>query len=261
MTLLAGFKALLIRYTGQTDIVVGTPVANRQYQELEVLIGFFVNTLVLRTDVSGDPTFNELVSRVRETALGAYAHQDLPLERLVEQLAPERRWGRAPLFQVMFVLQNAPIPALELPGLSVTHLPLQSKSAKFDLSLHLHEGAAGLEGTLEYSTDLFDASTMERMIEHYQLLLKSVIAYPDARLSTLPIITALERRHLVDTWGAGESLAQSDTCIHEWFERQVEKTPEALAVKCEDQELTYRELNERANQLANYLVSLNAKRD
>jgi amino acid adenylation domain-containing protein len=256
MTLLAAFQTLLYRYTGQEDIVVGSPIANRNRQEIEGLIGFFVNTLALRTDLSGNPTFKQLLARVREVALGAYAHQDLPFEKLVEELRPERNLSRSPLFQVMFVLQNAPSVTPGFEGLSVTPVQLGRDTAKFDLTLSMREEAEGLRGALEYSTDLFDGVTIERMIRHFQTLLESIVANPDQCISDLPILSESERHQLLAEWNDTKRDYPKDHCIHELFEAQVERSPDAVAVVFEGKQLTYRELNQQANQLARFLRKL-----
>ena len=200
MTLLAAFQTLLHRYTGEDDIAVGAPIAGRTQVETEGLIGCFVNTLVLRTDLAGDPTFRELLGRVREVSLGAYAHQDLPFEKLVEELQPERNLSHAPLFQVLFVLQNAPTSAIELPGLIVSPVPVDKGTAKFDLTLTLVEGTDGLRATVEYNTDLFDAATITRLLGHFQTLLEGIVADPEQRLSALPLLSAAERQQLLVEW-------------------------------------------------------------
>jgi amino acid adenylation domain-containing protein len=256
MTLLAAFQTLLYRYTGQEDIVVGSPIANRTRIEVEGLIGFFVNTLVLRANFAGNPTFRELLGRVRNTALDAYEHQDLPFEKLVEELQPERTLSYSPLFQVMFVLQNAPSMGLELEGLSVSRLRVGAETAKFDLTLSIHETPPGLSGTLQYNTDLFDDATVTRMIGHFQILLKGIVADPDQRISDLPMLTQAELHQLLVEWNDTKTDYPKDKCIHELFETQVEKTPDALALIFEDQQLSYSELNIRANQLAHCLQKL-----
>jgi len=256
MTLLAAFQTLLYRYTGQTDICVGTPVANRNRSEIEALIGFFVNTLVLRTDVSGNPTFEDVLYRVREVALGAYAHQDLPFEQLVEELQPVRSVSYTPLFQVMFALQNAPMPSLELPDLTLNPLATESATAKFDLTLSVESTEQGLVGSWEYNTDLFDAATITRMAGHFQTLLEGIVANPDQRLLDLPLLSAAQRHQLLVEWNDTKADYRLDVCIHQLFEAQVERTPDAIAVVFEDQQLTYRELNSKANQLAHHLQTL-----
>jgi len=252
MTLLAALQILLSRYTSEDDISVGTPIAGRTRAETESLIGFFVNTLVMRTDLSGDPTFRELLGRVRQVALGAYAHQDLPFEKLVEELQPGRSLSHTPLFQVMFVLQNTPRSAVEFQGLKVRPLAVDSRTSMFDMTLAMGESAEGFSGHLEYSTDLFDASTINRMLGHFQVLLEAVAADPEQPLSQLPLLTEAERHQLLGEWNDTHTEYPKE-CIHKVFEEQVRRTPEAVAVVFEGQRLTYRELNTRANQVAQYL--------
>ena len=256
MVLLAAFQTLLYRYTGQGDVVVGSPIANRNRSEIEGLIGFFVNTLVLRSDLSGNPSFRELLGRVRKMALEAYEHQDLPFEKLVEELQPERSLSYSPLFQVMFVLQNAPSTELELEGLGVSRLRVGGETAKFDLTLSMHETVEGLSGSLQYNTDLFDDATITRMLGHLQRLLEGVVAKPDEGIGYLPILSEAEERQLLIEWNDTKTDYPRDKCIHGLFETQVEKTPDAIALVFEDQQLTYSELNTRANQLARYLQKL-----
>ncbi|MBD2015334.1 amino acid adenylation domain-containing protein [Microcoleus sp. FACHB-53] len=256
MTLLAAFQTFLYRYTGQEDMIVGTPIAGRNQVEAEGLIGFFVNTLALRTYLSGNPSFQELLGRVREVALGAYAHQDLPFEKLVEELQPERDRSRTPLFQVMFVLQNTPTSALELPGLTVNSLNIDSGTAKFDLTLFMIETAQGLRASLEYNTDLFNPATITRMLGNFQTLLEGIVANPKQRLSDLPLLTASEQHQLLVEWNNTTKEYPQDKCIHQLVEAQVEQAPDAVAVVYEGEQLTYRELNARANQLAHYLQVL-----
>ena len=256
MTLLAAFKVLLRCYTRKDDVVVGTPVANRNRLEIEGLIGFFVNALVLRTDLSGNPGFRELLRRVRKVCVDAYAHQDLPFERLVEELHIERDLSRNPLFQVMFVLQNAPIQAVELPGLSLNPVIADGGTTHFDLTLHIVDSEQGLLATAAYNTDLFDADTMTRMLSHFQTLLESIVKDPDQRLSDLSLLTDAERQQV---------LVERNDILHDYipgpnitelFEAQVERTPDAIALVFEDQQLTYRELNARANRIAHSLRKL-----
>lgn len=255
MTLLAAYQTLLSRYTGQDDIVVGSPIANRNRNEtLEELIGFFVNSLVLRSDLSGDPTFRELLRRVREVTLGAYAHQDMPFEKLVEELHPERSLRHNPLFQVSFVLQNAPRYALRLPGLTMQPLEVYSETAKFDLCQFVTEQDDGtLYCLAEYNTDLFDAATIHRMLGHFQVLLEAIAADPDQKLSQLPLLTVAERHRLLVEWNNTVAEYPQDRCVHQLFEAQAAKTPDSIAVVFGHERLTYRELNERANRLARYL--------
>ncbi|WP_164003095.1 condensation domain-containing protein, partial [Pyxidicoccus caerfyrddinensis] len=256
MTLLAAFQLLLGRHSGQDDIVVGSPIAGRTREETEGLIGFFVNTLVLRTHLRGEPSFRELLQRVREVTLGAYLHQDVPFEKLVEELAPARDLSRSPLFQVMFVLQNAPMPELCLGEARLTPLPIAQTVAKFELTLLLEETGEGLKGSLEYNTDLFDTATVARLVGHYQTLLEGIVARPEQAVSRLPMLTHAERHQLVVDWNQTRSDFPRERCIHELFEAQAERTPDAVAVVFEDQRLTYRELDQRANQLGHHLRSL-----
>src|SRR3990172_13328998 len=207
----------------------------------------------MRTDLSGNPSFRELLGRVREAALGAYNHQDLPFEKLVEELHPKRDLSRNPLFQVMFTLQNAARQALELLGLTLSPLEVGSGAAKFDLTLSMEEGAEGLRGILEYNSDLFNTDTITRMLGHFQILLEGIVANPEERISDLPLLTEAERQQLLVEWNDTKADYPQDKCIHELFEAQVERTPEAIAVVFEDKQLTYSELNARANQLAHYL--------
>ncbi|MFN7415108.1 MAG: non-ribosomal peptide synthase/polyketide synthase [Dolichospermum sp.] len=261
MTLLAGFDTLLYRYTGQSDILVGTPIANRNHSEIEGLIGFFVNTLVMRTDLSADPSFSSLLVRVREMALSAYAHQDLPFEMLVEALQPQRNLSHTPLFQVAFVFQNTPNSQVELTGLTVSPLVVENTTAKFDLTLAMENTGTGLVGVWEYNTDLFDSSTIERMASHFVTLLEGIVANPFERISQLPLLTAVEQQQLLIEWNDTQVDYPHDLCIHQLFEEQVERNPDAVAVVFEEQQLTYDELNCRANQLAHYLQSLGVGAD
>ena len=255
MALLAAFQTLLFRHTGQDDIVVGTPIANRNRAEIEGLIGFFVNTLVLRTSFKDNPTFKALLARVRELALEAYAHQDLPFEKLVEELKPERNLSHSPLVQVMFVLQNAPSTAMKLEGLSVSPVQIGAETAKFDLTLSMSETVEGLRGSLWYNTALFDDATIARMSGHLETLLEGIVRNPDRRISQLPMLTPAEEHQLLTEWNDTRREYPKDKCIHQLFEEQVERSPDAVAVRFEDQQLTYRELNARANQLARYLIT------
>ncbi len=255
MTLLAAFQTLLYRLSGQDDIVVGTPVAGRNREELEGLIGFFINTLVLRTDFSGIPTFEQLLNRVREVAMQAYAHQDLPFEQLVETLQPTRDLSYSPLFQVMFSLEDALVPAVELPELTISSYPVEIGTAKFDLGLSIENTASGLIGVWEYNTDLFDEATIFRIAGHYQTLLEEVAANPKQKISELPLLTETERHQLLVEWNNTRAEYPQDKCIHQLFEEQVRLTPDAIAVVFEGEQLTYRELNAKANQLAHYLQS------
>jgi amino acid adenylation domain-containing protein/non-ribosomal peptide synthase protein (TIGR01720 family) len=256
MTALAAFQVLLARYTGQDDILVGAPVADRPRSETADLIGCFVNTFVLRGRLDGDPSFRTLLRRVRETALGAFANQDLPFELIVEELQPERDLSRMPLFQVMFVLQHNPPQRLDVPGLNVRLLPIDIGAAKFDLLMSVWEEADGLVGLIEYNTDLFDEATIARLAAHYETLLAGIIADPDQRLSRLPLLPAAEARRIIHEWNATEAAYERDVCMHQLFERQVERAPDAVALVSDRERLSYRELNERANQIAHHLQSL-----
>jgi amino acid adenylation domain-containing protein len=256
MTLLGAFQVLLSRYSGQQEIVVGTPIANRNRKETEDLIGFFVNTLVLRTDLSGDPDFREVLQRVKEVSLGAYAHQDIPFEKLVEELNPERNLSQTPLFQVMLVLQNTPPAEFELPGLRLESFDeAEIGTAKFDLTVMLSEDVEAIAGTFEYNTELFEASTIERMMGHFERLLESIVADPETRVSELQLLSAAEERQLVE-WNDTQREYPSSYSLQQLFEQQVERSPEAIALVYEAQQLSYAELNARANQLAHHLISL-----
>ena len=256
MTLQAAFATLLYRYSGQSDILIGSPIANRNRHEIESLIGFFVNTLVLKTRFEDNPSFSQLLTQVRETTLKAYEHQDVPFEQVVEALQPQRSLSHSPLFQVMFVLQNAPMGKLDLPGVSLSELNQQITIAKFDLTLSMTETDMGLVGTWEYNTDLFDGSTIKRMATHFQNLLSAIVDNPQQVVEQLPLLSAQERHQLLVEWNDTASDYPTDKCIHQLVEEQVEKTPDAIAVVFENQQLTYQQLNQRANQLAHHLLSL-----
>ncbi len=256
MVLLAALKTLLYRYTGQEDLLVGTPIANRTQIETENLIGCFLNTLVLRTDCSGDPSFRELLRRVRECTLAAYAHPDLPFEQLVKELQPERALSHTPLFQVMFVFQDAPMLAFDLPGLTLKQQIVDSGTAKFDLTIYLEDTNQGLVGFLEYNTDLFKADTITRMLEHFQTLLVGVVSNPEECISGLPLLTTTQMQQQLTKWNQTQADYSQNDCIHELFEIQVQRSPDAIAVVLSNEQLTYRELNLRANQLATHLRKL-----
>ncbi|MEG4024268.1 amino acid adenylation domain-containing protein [Microcoleus sp. S13C4] len=275
MTMLAAFKTLLYHYAQQEDIVVGSPIANRNRSEIEALIGFFVNSLVLRTDLSGNPTFRELLNRVKEVALGAYAHQDLPFEKLVEELHPDRALNQNPLFQVAFALQNAPGNHLELPELTLSPQQLDVGTARFDLEFHLWErspnssgsnqspsnklwvdSSEGISGMVIYSADLFDEATITRLIGHFQTLLESIVTNPEQRIANLQYLSAQERDHLLVECNNTQADYPQDLCIHQLFEMQADRTPDAVALVFGDERVTYRELNLRSNQLARYLQKM-----
>jgi amino acid adenylation domain-containing protein len=257
MVLLAGLQALLSRYTGQEDVSVGSPIAGRTRAELEGLIGFFVNTLVLRTDLSGGPGLAALAGRAREVALGAYAHQELPFEKLVEALRVERDLSRTPLFQVMLILQNAPLPELRSGPLRLSPQPVHTGTAKFDLTLALTETGEGLEGWLEYSTERFEAVTVERLGSHLLCLLEGGAAEPEWELRDLPLLADRERLQLLGEWsGEAGPAAEPEACLHELFEAQARRTPEAVALVCGAERLSYAELARQAEAVAARLMSL-----
>lgn len=259
MTLTAAFQTLLYRYSGQEDQLLGTVTANRRHPETENLIGFFVNTLVLHTDLSGDPTFRELLARVRTVILTAQDHQDVPFEYLVKELQPDRSLGQNPFFQVMLVLEP-PKPDLTS-GWNLTHMDLKTDATRFDLDLIFHDFPEGLQGRLTYSTDLFEEATIRRMIGHWRTLLEGIVAHPEQHLSELPLLTEAERHQLLIEWNATSTHYPEDQTVHQLFEEQVERTPDAVAVIFESQQLTYRELNTRANQLAHCLRQLGVAPD
>ncbi|WP_127087744.1 amino acid adenylation domain-containing protein, partial [Dulcicalothrix desertica] len=289
ITLLTAFQTLLYRYTQQDDIVIGSPIANRNRSEVEGLIGFFVNSLVLRTDLSGNPTFKELLYRVREVALGAYQHQDLPFEKLVELLHPERNLNQNPLFQVVFAMQNAPQSTLELPGLTLSPLQLNYETTRFDLEFHLWEqgenvwvNSEGISGFVIYSTDLFDDATITRMLGHFQVLLEGIVNNPEQNIANLPLLTQAEQHQLLVEWNNTHVNYPQDRCIHQLFEEQVEKNNNALALvftnvetrhvasppECEKtrnfaslQQYNYDELNIRSNKIGHYLQKLGVGAD
>jgi amino acid adenylation domain-containing protein len=253
--LLAAFKTLLHRSSGETDMLVGTPVTTRTRPELEGLIGFFLNTLVLRSDLAGDPTFVEVVGRVRGTVLEAFAHQETPFETLVDELGPERRLDHNPLFQVMFVLQREPAVSGFPAGLRLRPYRLDAGAAKFDLTLFATEAAQGLELTLEYSSDLFDRATVRRMLEQLGVMLEGIAQDPDRRISELPLLSAVERRLLTE-WNGPRAPAPADACIHHGFESRTARDPDAAAIWYDGEPLTYGELNSRADALAHRLRGL-----
>lgn len=253
MVLLAAFQALLYRWTGQEDIAVGSVVAGRRKVELEKLIGFFVNTLVFRGDLSGEPTFRQLLARTREVAFEVFAHQDLPFERLVKELRPDRSLSRNPLFQVTFVLQNAPMVPTSLPQLRLQPMDVDTSTSKFDLTLSMIETGDGLRADLEYNADLFAPATIARMLGAFQTLLGSIVADPDQPISRLAILTPLERHQLIVAWNDTATEYSRDATIAPLFVEQVGRDPEAVAVTLGSRRLTYRELDERSNQLAWWL--------
>ncbi len=264
MTLLAAFQMLMYRYSGQTDMVVGSPIANRNRQEIESLIGFFVNTLAMRVDLSGVdgklPSFLEILAQVKQTAQAAYDHQDLPFEQLVGELQLERSTSIQPLFNIVFVLHNRNLnPQLQFHKLQHHWFDINNKTAKYDLLLQLTETSEGLTGSFEYCTDLFEAETIRRMVGHFHTLLTSVAIDPHQPITKLSILPAAEKHQLLVTWNQTQVNYPKDNCIHELFEEQVQETPDAVAVVFENQQLTYDQLNCRANQLAHYLRNLGVK--
>ncbi|HSS51591.1 MAG TPA: amino acid adenylation domain-containing protein, partial [Thermoanaerobaculia bacterium] len=263
MVLLAGFETLLGIYSGAEDLAVGTPIAGRNRVELEGLIGFFVNSLVLRGDLSGDPSFVDLLGRVREDTLSGYTHQDLPFEKLVEEVRPERSRAHSPIFQVMFALQNTPMGGgSDLPGLTMRPMPGSETAAKYDLTLVLTEegsGSGGIGGSLEYNVDLFDAPTMVRMLDHWRALLEGVVADPGSRLSALSLLGAVERQQLLREWSDAAPVGDGTggaTPVHELFAAQAARRPDAVALVCGHQALTYGELARRSSRMARRLAEL-----
>ncbi|HEX6902709.1 MAG TPA: amino acid adenylation domain-containing protein, partial [Thermoanaerobaculia bacterium] len=256
MVLLAGLQALLSRVSGQDDLAVGSVVANRNRLEIEPLIGFFVNTLVLRGELAGDPDFRGLLGRTRAAALGAYTHQDVPFEKLVEELAPQRDPSRTPLFQVALALQNAPAPPLELPGLKAEPLETDAGGSRFDLTLLLRDSADGFVGSVEYAVDLFDAGTVERLLGHYRTLLAGIVADPGRPVADLPLLSREEERQLLAESVRDAADWPDDVLLHEFFEAQAKRTPDAVALIGGTERLTYRELDERADHLARRLRAL-----
>jgi amino acid adenylation domain-containing protein len=256
MVLLAAFKTLLCRYTGTTDLAVGSPAINRSQPGIEGLIGNFGNTLVLRTDLAGDPTFRELVQRVQATCTGAYAHQELPFERLVEELQPARAVNRSPLFDVMFSLRTDPLRSLDLAGLAIAERPAFNGSTRFDLALEASSNAGGLVLTLTYRTELFAAQTIDRMLGHLEVLITAIVRDPTLRIGALPVLTDAERQLLVHDWNQTAAPYDLGRPLNRLVEDQAASTPDRTAVTFEHQALTYRELDARANQLARHLVSL-----
>jgi amino acid adenylation domain-containing protein len=270
MTLLAAFQTLLYRYTGQTDIAVGSPIANRHHSELEGLIGFLVNSLVLRSNLAGNPTFRELLEQVRQVTLAAYDHQDLPFEKLVEELHPLRSLGQNPLFQVVLALQNTPMEQLVLPGLVLNPVELKTRTARFDLEVYLWKCADnfrnlwgkswqhtdGLRGLIVYNAELFAQATITSLIQHFQTLLTGIVEHPDAHLSALPLLTTSEQQALIQRWQRQQSSYPANATMHQLFEAQVNQRPDAIAVQYEGQSFTYQQLNQGSNQLARYLQRL-----
>lgn len=261
MTLLAAFQVLLARYTNQEDIVVGTPIAGRGRAELEPLIGDFVNMLAIRVDLSGNPSFRDVLRRVKEVALQAYDNQDLPFESLVEELEHGRDMSRAPIFQTIFILETAPPAPPAMEGLKVRTVDYDPPTAKNDLILILADTPEGLKAKLEYRTDLFTKASIDRFARHFQTLLQSILANPDGPILQLPIMPQQEKQQVLTAWNDTATGRPLERCIHQLFEAQCARTPNAVAVQFRDRQLTYRELNERANQLAHHLRKLGVAPD
>ncbi|MDJ0719089.1 MAG: amino acid adenylation domain-containing protein, partial [Prochloraceae cyanobacterium] len=260
MSLLTVFTILLSRYSSQEDIVIGSPIANRNRKEIESLIGFFVNTLVLRINLEGNPNFLDLLARSRQLIIEAYANQDVPFEKLVEELHPERSLSYSPLFQVGFSVENTSIEKLEFPDLSIKPVEIEKVTAKYDLTLFVEETeSGGAIGAWEYNSDLFDEATIARMAEHFKILLENIVANPRQPVFQLSMLTEAEQHQLLVEWNNTEADRPRDCCIHQLFEEQVELNPDAIAVVLEDTTLTYAQLNAQANQLANYLQTLGVK--
>ncbi len=253
MTLLAAFDVVLHRWSRQGDIVVGAPIAGRTQAETENLIGFFLNTLVLRTELSDDLPFKDLLARVKDVCLGAYAHQVMPFERLVQEIAPERDLSRTPIFQVLFNLQNTPTPGMAMPGLKLRGLAGEVTTTKVDLTLIMREELGGLVGSLAYSTDLFDGSTIERMLAQLRLVLEGVVKEPQKPIGALALITEQERHEILVSWNDTGVDFPVDARVHDLFEEQVDAAPDALALVAGPERLTFRELDRRSNRLAHHL--------
>ncbi|HWN68802.1 MAG TPA: amino acid adenylation domain-containing protein, partial [Haliangium sp.] len=256
MTLMAAFQTFLSRVSGQTDIRVGSPIANRDREEIRNGIGFYTNTVVFRGDLGGTPTFRELLAATRERSLKVLAHQEVPLERVVEAVNPDRRSGDNPLFQVMFAVQRAPESALSLPGVTVSGVDVHSATSKFDLLLEMQELSQGMQCFLEYATDLFDDATAERLVAHFRHLLGELVAHPDRRIADAPLLTDAEREQIVVTWNDTAADYPREARLHDLVAAQAQARPDAVAVMAGAASLTYRELDERASQLAHHLQSL-----
>ena len=255
MLLLTAFDVLLNRYTGMDDLLVGTPIANRNRKEIEGLIGFFVNTIVLRVDVSGNPTFRDLLHRVRGLCFDAYAHQDVPFEKVVDMVQPARDVSLSPLFQVMFDMQNAPTTEMEAPGLRFESVDIATRTSKFDLSLSVQEFEGRLSATMEYSTDLFEAATIDRILRHFHILLEGIVSNPGCRIGHLPLIPNNEQQQWLIDWNGQCGQDLPDECMHRLFERQAAQTPDAIAVTHRTRAMSYDALNRRANRIAHGLMA------
>ena len=254
MVLLSAFFVLLHRFSGQEDICVGSPIANRNRKETENLIGFFVNTLVLRATIEDNPSFNDLLQQVKETTLGAYANQDLPFEMLVEELQPERDMSHSPLFQAMFVMNNAPVEKLHLPGVEIELVELENKTTKFDLILNVTDGDLALKCKLEYNTDLFTDQTMDRLIGHYLKILQEIVANPQIKVGAINLFSENEYQLLVEEWSQPERWFDAQTTVPELLSQQVQQNPQQPALRVKKDQLSYRELHSLSNQFARYLL-------
>lgn len=259
MLLLSAFYTLLYRYTEQDDIPVGTPIAGRNLTDVEGLIGLFVNTLVLRADLSRNPSFQELLKQVRQVTLDAYAHQEVPFEKLVDEIQPARNLSNSPLFQVMFDYQATPNMALDLAGLTLEYIAIERPTAIFDLAVTAVDLAPGLRLSITYKTDLFKPATISAMLRHFNALLEGIVANPEKPITAFPLHDEAEQQRVLSEWNTQTTHAWQSECVHRVFESQVDQTPNRVAVICDGQHLTYAELNRRANQLARYLQSLNVK--
>ena len=255
MGLYAVFSVLLARYSNETDIVVGSPIANREQHEIEDLIGFFVNNLVLRSDLSDNPNFIALLQKSKQTLLDAYAHQQVPFEQLVETLQPERSLSHSPLFQIMLVLQNNEQGILELPDLTLTPVEHSHHIAKYDLTLTVNETPHGLNLDWEYNTDLFHPESIARLAAHFKTLLEGLLNEPDTNVYQVGLLNQKEQQQLLIEWNETKTDYPKDSCIHELFEEQVKNNPDGIALVFEEQQLSYQQLNQRANQLAHYLIT------
>jgi len=259
MVLISLYFILLQRYSGQEDILIGSPIANRNRKEIEPLIGFFINTIILRGDLSGDPTFKEFLFQVKEMTLGAYDHQDIPFETLVEELQPGRDMSHSPFFQSMFVLNNVHIEKLELPNLKLSLLEVENKSSKFDLILNVTETDSGLDCKIEFNTDLYFPETIDRMIRQYQFLLKQVLTAPETAVGELALLSTTEKEEILKRWNKADHNYAEPKSIIELIQDQTEKAPNALAIRIKKDSLTYSELNEQVDQLAVYLLKIGLK--
>ncbi|MGI9543935.1 MAG: amino acid adenylation domain-containing protein [Cyclobacteriaceae bacterium] len=261
MTLLCAFKVLLKRYSGQDDITVGSPMANRDSSELESSIGYYVNTVVFRSDLTDNPTFIDLLKRCRSSILDAFEHREMPLDKLVEELKPTRDLSRNPLFQVMLALQSVPSREVEFDGISLDPVKLETKTSKFDLSFLLKETENGADGVVEFNTELFESGTIDRMIENFQILLDEIALDPNQHIESISILPEGEKSFLLKDINDTKNTYPKEVCIHQWFENQVGFHPDHIAILYKQQSITYKDLNIKANQLAHYLLQIGAKPD